>query len=108
VVDNGVRPLTRRRLRYEVPMTKYLLLALIVFAINLLPAFGPPTWTIIVYAHLRWSLNPVVLVSISAPWPPPVATFWPLALGTFVSEYPGAIAKVSPLLRDDCHRIARG
>ena len=66
MVDNGDRPLTRRRLRYEVPMTKYLLLALIVFAINLLPAFGPPTWTIIVYAHLRWSLNPVVLVFISA------------------------------------------
>jgi membrane protein YqaA with SNARE-associated domain len=47
-------------------VTKYLLLALIVFAINLLPAFGPPTWTVVVYTHLRWSLNAVAVVVIAA------------------------------------------
>ena len=26
----------------------------IVFAINLLPAFGPPTWALIVFAHIQW------------------------------------------------------
>lgn len=40
----------------------YLLLVLIVFAVNLLPAFGPPTWAILVFARLEWNLNPVALV----------------------------------------------
>jgi len=44
----------------------YLPFVLIVFGVNLLPAFGPPTWTIIVFAHLRWGLNPVALVLFGA------------------------------------------
>lgn len=41
---------------------KYFLLVLVVFGINLLPAFGPPTWAVLVFARLHWHLNPVALV----------------------------------------------
>ncbi len=44
----------------------YLALAGIVFGVNLLPAFGPPTWSLLVYARLRWHLEPVVLVVLGA------------------------------------------
>jgi len=44
----------------------YLGLFLLVFAINLLPAFGPPTWAILVFARLNWHLNPVGLVILGA------------------------------------------
>jgi len=44
----------------------YLYIALIIFGVNLMPAFGPPTWTILVFAHLRWGLNPVALVPLGA------------------------------------------
>ena len=44
----------------------YFVLALLVFAINLLPAFGPPTWSVLVYARLRWHLDPVALVVVGA------------------------------------------
>jgi membrane protein YqaA with SNARE-associated domain len=41
---------------------KYLVLVAIVFGINLLPAFGPPTWAVLVFARLHWHLNPFALV----------------------------------------------
>ena len=41
-----------------------MLVALIVLGINLLPAFGPPTWALLVVAHWQWRLNPVLLVVI--------------------------------------------
>jgi membrane protein DedA with SNARE-associated domain len=44
----------------------YLAVFLIVFGINLLPAFGPPTWAILVFTRLHWHLNPVALVVIGA------------------------------------------
>jgi hypothetical protein len=44
----------------------YVYFALVVFGVNLLPAFGPPTWSLVVFAHLRWGLNPVALVLIGA------------------------------------------
>lgn len=44
----------------------YLALFAIVFGINLLPAFGPPTWAVLVFARLHWHLNPVALVIIGA------------------------------------------
>ncbi len=44
----------------------YLALAGIVFGVNLLPAFGPPTWSLLVYARLRWHLEPAVLVVLGA------------------------------------------
>lgn len=34
-------------------MEDYLLLFLIVFGVNLMPAFGPPTWTILVVYRLN-------------------------------------------------------
>jgi len=47
-------------------VTKYLLLALIVFGVSLIPVFGPPVWTVLVFAKFRWNLNPVALVAIGA------------------------------------------
>jgi membrane protein YqaA with SNARE-associated domain len=44
----------------------YLALFAVVFGINLLPAFGPPTWAVLVYTRLHWHLNPVALVLIGA------------------------------------------
>ena len=44
----------------------YLALFAIVFGINLLPAFGPPTWAVLVFARLHWHLNPVALVILGA------------------------------------------
>ena len=44
----------------------YLYVALVIFAINLLPAFGPPTWAVLVFVKLQWNLNPVALILIGA------------------------------------------
>ena len=44
----------------------YLAFFAAVLGINLLPAFGPPTWTVIVFSRLHWHLNPVALVIIAA------------------------------------------
>jgi membrane protein YqaA with SNARE-associated domain len=41
---------------------QYLLLFVIVLGVNLLPAFGPPTWTLLVFAKINWHLNPVAVV----------------------------------------------
>jgi len=41
---------------------QYLFLFLIVLGVNLLPAFGPPTWAILVFARITWHLNPVAIV----------------------------------------------
>lgn len=36
----------------------------IVFAVNLLPAFGPPTWAMLVFARLRWQdIPPAALIA---------------------------------------------
>ncbi len=45
---------------------KYLIVLAAVFAINLLPAFGPPTWAVLVVAHWQWALSPVALVALGA------------------------------------------
>jgi hypothetical protein len=44
----------------------YLALAGVVFAVNLLPAFGPPTWAVLVFFRLDFSLAPIPLVLIGA------------------------------------------
>jgi membrane protein YqaA with SNARE-associated domain len=41
---------------------EYLYLFLIVLGVNLLPAFGPPTWTLLVFSRIHWHLNPVAIV----------------------------------------------
>ena len=45
---------------------RYLILGLLIFGVNLLPAFGPPTWSLLVFARLRWHFDPVLLVSLGA------------------------------------------
>jgi len=47
-------------------IVRYLALFAIVFGINLLPAFGPPTWAVLVFTRLHWHLNPVLLVILGA------------------------------------------
>jgi len=43
---------------------RYLILTLVIFGVNILPAFGPPTWAVLVFARLQWHLNPVALVAL--------------------------------------------
>jgi hypothetical protein len=47
-------------------VTTYLVLAAVVLAVNLLPAFGPPTWTVLVYYRLSSSIPAVPLVLVGA------------------------------------------
>lgn len=44
----------------------YVVLFAIVFGVNLLPAFGPPTWTLLVFARVTWHLEPVAIVLVGA------------------------------------------
>jgi membrane protein YqaA with SNARE-associated domain len=44
----------------------YLIVAAVVFGVNLLPAFGPPTWSLLVLFRLHSHLNPIALVLIGA------------------------------------------
>lgn len=44
----------------------YVAAAAIVFAVNLLPALGPPTWAVLVLLMLNWHLNGAALVIIGA------------------------------------------
>jgi uncharacterized membrane protein YdjX (TVP38/TMEM64 family) len=45
---------------------QYLVMAAVVFGVNLLPAFGPPTWAVLVFYRLNSSLAAVPLVAIGA------------------------------------------
>jgi hypothetical protein len=47
-------------------MSKYIALAAVVFGINLLPAFGPPTWAVLVLYRLNSNLAAVPLVLVGA------------------------------------------
>ena len=47
-------------------MTGYLILVGVVFGVNLLPAFGPPTWALLVFFRLNSHLAPVPLVLLGA------------------------------------------
>ena len=44
----------------------YIVMAAVVFGVNLLPAFGPPTWTILVFYRLNSDLAAVPLVLVGA------------------------------------------
>jgi hypothetical protein len=46
-------------------MTEYLLAAILVLAVNLLPAFGPPTWLVLVYLTLTYDLSPVPMIALA-------------------------------------------
>ncbi|MEI9907936.1 MAG: hypothetical protein WDO06_08710 [Actinomycetota bacterium] len=45
-------------------MNNYLLAALVIFLANTLPAFAPPTWSILVFFELRHDLDPIALIVI--------------------------------------------
>src|SRR5687768_7051221 len=47
-------------------MTEYLILFAIVLAVNLLPAFGPPTWSILVLYGLNSELSVVPAILVAA------------------------------------------
>jgi hypothetical protein len=47
-------------------VTEYLIAAGAIFAINLLPAFGPPTWSVLVFLTLTFDLAPAVIVPFGA------------------------------------------
>lgn len=49
-------------------MTEYLLLIAGVYTLNLLPAFGPPTWTLLVFFTIRYDLAiaPTILLGAMA------------------------------------------
>ena len=42
---------------------RYIDVLAIVFGLNLLPAFGPPTWAVLVLFKLDWHLSPWILVA---------------------------------------------
>jgi hypothetical protein len=44
----------------------YLVAFATVFGVNLLPAFGPPTWAVLVFLRLNGDLAPVPLVAVGA------------------------------------------
>lgn len=45
-------------------MTDYVVAGLVIFGLNLLPAFAPPTWSILAFFVLTYDLHPVVLIAI--------------------------------------------
>lgn len=47
-------------------MTQYLLLFLVVLAVNLLPAFGPPTWSVLVFYTFNTELPIASIVVVGA------------------------------------------
>jgi uncharacterized membrane protein YdjX (TVP38/TMEM64 family) len=51
---------------YRRSVLAYLAVFAIVLGVNLMPAFGPPTWTILVLYRFRSDLNPVALVALGA------------------------------------------
>jgi uncharacterized membrane protein YdjX (TVP38/TMEM64 family) len=64
-VDCGLRRAAFSKQLQET-MTHYLILFLIVFGLNLLPAFGPPTWTVLVLYGLHSHLPIALIVPIAA------------------------------------------
>ena len=45
-------------------VVRYVEVIAVVFGLNLLPAFGPPTWAVLVVFKLEWHLNPLILVAV--------------------------------------------
>ena len=44
----------------------YLYLALLIFAMNIVPAFAPPTWSVLVLFQISYDLQPVWIIAIGA------------------------------------------
>ena len=47
-------------------MHEYLIAVGVIFAVNLLPAFGPPTWAILVFFTLSFDLTAAIIVPVGA------------------------------------------
>lgn len=47
-------------------MQPYLVMALVITGLNLLPAFAPPTSVVVVWFTLVWDLDPLVVVPVAA------------------------------------------
>jgi membrane protein YqaA with SNARE-associated domain len=47
-------------------MSEYLIAVGVIFAVNLLPAFGPPTWSVLVFVTLQFDLAPAIVVPAGA------------------------------------------
>lgn len=45
-------------------MATYLVMAAVIIFINALPAFAPPTWTILVFFSLEYELNPIAVITL--------------------------------------------
>lgn len=45
-------------------MSHFLILAGLVFGINLLPAFAPPTWVVLVFYKLNTNMNTVAIIAV--------------------------------------------
>lgn len=45
-------------------MEQYLLVALVIFGFNLVPAFAPPTWSALVFFNFHYDLNPFLLILV--------------------------------------------
>lgn len=50
----------------NVTVLPFLIVVAVVFAVNLLPAFGPPNAVLVVFFALNWHLHPVPLVVVAA------------------------------------------
>jgi uncharacterized membrane protein YdjX (TVP38/TMEM64 family) len=48
------------------PVPDLALAAGAIFLLNLLPAFGPPTWAVLVFFHLETDISPFLLVPVGA------------------------------------------
>ena len=93
-------------------MPEYLIAVGCIFAINLLPAFGPPTWAVIVFFRLNGELALVPLVlggAVAAAFGRLVLAHGARALrGRFSTERREQLAAAQSALTADRHRAAGG
>lgn len=65
-MDSDEWPRERKWEQNRTPMTDYLILFAIVLGVNLMPAFGPPTWSVIVIYGINSKMPVPALVLIAA------------------------------------------
>jgi hypothetical protein len=92
-------------------MTDIALVFALVFAVNLLPAFGPPTWAVLVGLHFALDVHPVALVAAGALGA--ACGRWALAHGAWLlrrrlsDERRASLEALAPLVHDADGGIAR-
>jgi len=82
----------------------YLLLASIVLGVSLIPMFGPPVWTVLVFAKFRWNLNPVILVIIGAT----VSAFGRYAIARGATKLQRFVPRRAQENLEAAHRLLQG